>query len=285
MPVGHGLETLLADAWPPMPVLILGAQGSGRRTWADHIMSQHGAKLIWRSETPPHEEVRRYEAERAMRERGLTQLPLGKAGAEYLAREHFRVKSRVQRWVSVGLDGASIDAQNALLKVLEELPSGERVILRGQPGMVLSTIRSRCLCLWLRPGTADDEVGLLVSAGIEEDEATELVELRPGRPGSALRLSEVIGARPRAENIIAAAEARDHEAIARSLTEFDPQTRLWVGEWCAAAAAGKAIRSMGLAREAGRGLLMQAEMAAKMTPHPRLAVRAAATLLANRPNV
>lgn len=292
-PLGYGPETLVEN-WPGPPVLILGPRGSGRRTWANYVMACHGAKMVWRSEDPPpldrespmyaEQAQARQEALNQMRARGLSHLPLSKADAVRIATEFFRTRSRVPRWVSIGLDGASFEAQNTLLKMLEELPAGERVILRATTDDVLRTIRSRCVNVWLRPGMLDDEVLLLAAAGLDTVDARELAAMRPGRPGSAVMLAGMLEARPKARSILSAAEARDGAAIALTLTEFDRDTRVWVAEWCAKAAAGGEVEFGRMAREAGRELLMRAEIAAKKTPSPRLAVRYAATLLATRPN-
>lgn len=55
-------------------------------------------------------------------------------------------QSGVHRYVVLQAETASIPAQNALLKVLEEPPSHSQIILAShQPGQLLPTIQSRCV--------------------------------------------------------------------------------------------------------------------------------------------
>ncbi len=65
------------------------------------------------------------------------------------------------------------DAQNALLKTLEEPPSGSVIVLvTAQPGTLLPTVRSRCPIVRFGPlAPADVAAWLIREAGLTEDEA------------------------------------------------------------------------------------------------------------------
>lgn len=82
-------------------------------------------------------------------------------------------------------------AANALLKLLEEPPSGAVLLLVShQPSRLLPTIRSRCRALRLDPLAAPDLARALEGAGLEGVENTEaLGELAGGSVGEALRLA------------------------------------------------------------------------------------------------
>jgi DNA polymerase-3 subunit delta' len=81
-------------------------------------------------------------------------------------------------------------AQNALLKTLEEPPpSSILVLVTPTPGSLLSTIRSRCQTLRLQPlGTTLMREHLEGALGMEPEEARLRVALAPGSLGRAISL-------------------------------------------------------------------------------------------------
>jgi DNA polymerase-3 subunit delta' len=83
---------------------------------------------------------------------------------------------------------SSSEAANALLKLLEEPPSGTTLILTSaEPGRLLPTIRSRTTQLHLPPLTHREVTEFLVSeAGVEAGEAGRVGELSRGAIGRAL---------------------------------------------------------------------------------------------------
>ena len=84
---------------------------------------------------------------------------------------------------------ANLNAQNALLKTLEEAP--QRVILlltADSAESLLPTIVSRCEVLRLRPMPLERLKEELERSGIDEEEARLLAHLSSGRMGYALRL-------------------------------------------------------------------------------------------------
>ncbi len=89
------------------------------------------------------------------------------------------------------VDGAAQmneDAQNALLKTLEEPPAGVTIVLcadREDP--LLPTVRSRCARVRLGPLGARDIEGLLGELGsVDPVDAARFARLAEGRPGVAL---------------------------------------------------------------------------------------------------
>lgn len=81
------------------------------------------------------------------------------------------------------------EAQNALLKTLEE-PPGEAVIVlvASRPHVLLPTVRSRCFQVGLGPMPPEDLATGLASRGVEPGEARIRAALAEGRPGRAMSL-------------------------------------------------------------------------------------------------
>lgn len=85
---------------------------------------------------------------------------------------------------------ANPNAQNALLKTLEEAPAHALLLLTAENAeQLLPTIVSRCEVLRLRPTRAEAVKEFLVSKGIDSEKARLLGHLSGGRPGYALRLA------------------------------------------------------------------------------------------------
>lgn len=85
---------------------------------------------------------------------------------------------------------SSSEAANALLKLLEEPPTGTILILTsGEPGRLLPTIRSRTTQLHLPPLKKEEVVSFLMEVmGVEEEEAERVGALSQGAIGRAVRL-------------------------------------------------------------------------------------------------
>lgn len=106
---------------------------------------------------------------------------------------------------------ANANAQNALLKTLEEAPAHAILLLTADtPEQLLPTIASRCEILRLRPLTTESVAEFLQSQKIAADQARLLAHLSGGRPGYALRLSG------------------DEKALAFRTEKLDDLTRLLV---------------------------------------------------------
>lgn len=119
-------------------------------------------------------------------------------------------------------DNLNRNAANALLKVLEEPPSGAMLmLLSASPGRLLPTIRSRCRTVTV-PTLADSDVeAFLLSEGVDAEVARTVAGHARGRPGYALSLAAEGGADAigLAQNFLkAAAAGRNVTKIAAALT-------------------------------------------------------------------
>jgi DNA polymerase-3 subunit delta' len=101
-------------------------------------------------------------------------------------------------------------AQNALLKTLEEPPScSVFILITSRPDTLLATVRSRCPRLRFRPLDADDVATALVLQGRTQSEARAVAAIADGSIGHALDVSagDLVDARDRALEVLAQAAA------------------------------------------------------------------------------
>jgi DNA polymerase-3 subunit delta' len=104
-------------------------------------------------------------------------------------------------------DRMNHEAQNALLKTLEEPPPRCVLILvAARHQLLLPTVRSRCFAVGFGPLRTGELAGLLQARGIPEQEAVARAALAAGRPGRALGLDleELLARR---ESVLEALEA------------------------------------------------------------------------------
>lgn len=248
-PLGQGPEVLLSQ-WPPVPVLLLGPEGSGRRTWAEYLLRAHHAR----------------EAMTIRADAGLS------ADQARELRRWASIRARVPKWASVDLDATGEHVQNSLLKVLEEPPSGVRFLLRGQRRRVLETILSRSRVVRLTPSPVAEEVEFVEGAcDCSREEAVQAVCAARGRPGMAVRLVGTGEIAQRGTSLVAAARTGDRVAVASGMADSSADwvaVRDWLHRWSA--------------REALRGHVPMNVIAAARDVHePRLAVRLALSRLAD----
>jgi DNA polymerase-3 subunit delta' len=115
----------------------------------------------------------------------------------HLVRELARLPVEGARRVAIveGAHRLNEDAQNAILKTLEEPPPGATVILcADEPERLLPTVRSRTAVLRLGPVGVRDLEAFLAEHGVQPPESARLARLADGRPGVALALSAAPGA-------------------------------------------------------------------------------------------
>ena len=113
---------------------------------------------------------------------------------DVLGRTGFRPFEGKRRVVLIReADTLEPEAQNALLKSLEEPPPGTMFILTtSMPGVLLGTVRSRCMRLrFARLTAAEVSEALVRDHGLSEAEAREAAPLADGSIGQALALSDV----------------------------------------------------------------------------------------------
>lgn len=85
----------------------------------------------------------------------------------------------------------SVQAQNALLKTIEEPPAYAIIMLLSTDGeKLLPTIRSRCITLKVRPVTDEEMMCYLKEHGVEEERVSVVMKLARGNIGRALKMAQ-----------------------------------------------------------------------------------------------
>jgi DNA polymerase-3 subunit delta' len=153
------------------------------------------------------EDLARAQAERASASLSIEQIRRVRA---HLALRPVRATGKVA--LIDPADRMTIDAQNALLKTLEEPPGQTTLILLAtNADALLPTIRSRCQCVRFAP--LEDEIiyDILVQEGIEAEEARRAAGLADGSLAQARTLAD-------AEAIARSQELQDKLAGLASLS-------------------------------------------------------------------
>lgn len=262
-PAGAGPE-ILEKFWPDSPVLLIGAEGTGRATWANYLLEYYKAdrRFAVRSEVLPDD----WEFERL---------------AYWLLDSHKRVHPTII-WSSVSLDRTSFSQQNLLLPLANFYNENCRLILRGTLTGVSPLLASRCFKINITPPSLNETIEILCSLGLRRKDAEELAELRPGRPGTAMEFAEHLPFRNHFNGILNATANRDYTALAASLMDCPESIRVWFKEWINQVVSGKATTHVKLSKELSSELLDIAYEYLLEVSNPRLAVRAAATLIIAR---
>ena len=197
--IGHaaaraGLIGLLADGRLPSGILIHGPQGIGKATLAFDL-----AREIFRrtgDEDPSHVAAQvaagAYPNLRVLRKapkdagKGFYTVIRVEEVRELIERLH-KTRGRAGHRVVIvdPIDDCNVSSANALLKVLEEPPADTLFLLIShRPGQLLSTIKSRCHQVALRP-LGDDDVRTILAGGLPGSDVAALdraVALADGRP-------------------------------------------------------------------------------------------------------
>ena len=157
--------------------------------------------------------------------------------------------------VLAGFELATREAQNALLKTLEEPPAHALLFLTAsEPDLLAPTIASRCQTLSLRPvPTNEIEAGLL-ARGVPPGEAEALAAQAMGRPGWALRALADPGLRESRANAL--------KGVRELLSQRRAQ-RLRYSESLAALERSKVLEILGLWRMWWHDLLLTCSGAAR----------------------
>lgn len=177
------------------------------------------------------------------------------------------LEGRFKVRVLAGFESATREAQNALLKTLEEPPGHALLFLTAtDQDSLVPTIVSRCQTLRLRPVPREEMLPLLTAQGATAEEAGALALESAGRPGWALRaLTEPALRRQRQEAFAAlgrllaqrrAARLRYAETLgAQERAQLLETLRLWQMWWHDLLLAGAGAESgyLLLPEERGRG--------------------------------
>lgn len=187
----------------PHAVLIVGPEGVGKRTLA-LLVSQH---LLCTSEHPPCglcqacQLAEKYEhPDQILIRKGKPLAQEVKEGRATIPIEDIREVIRISGTAPAGggkrivliheADAMTPQAQNALLKTLEEPPSDTYFILvTNHSESLLNTVISRCVKLHLHAWPEDYILTRLVESGVPAEKAKAAAELADGSIGKAVSLS------------------------------------------------------------------------------------------------
>ncbi len=191
----------------PAALLLVGPPGSGKTTLALDL----AAGLLCPAADPAERPCRACAACRRVdhgNHPDLHRLAPGGAGrqiriGERLAPEPGTVRALLRDLALAPMEGAwrvavieaaermNDDAQNALLKLLEEPPARTVLVLCAvDEGALLPTVRSRCMRLRLAPVSPSEIAALLREEGLADAaRAARLAQLADGRPGRARALA------------------------------------------------------------------------------------------------
>jgi DNA polymerase-3 subunit delta' len=195
------LDALLASGRLPSAILLHGPQGIGKATLAFALARQI---LTMTGDEPAHRVDEQVVAGAHPNLFVLRRQPREGRGFYTVIRvdEVREIKERLQRTrgraghrvaIVDAIDDCNPSAANAMLKTLEEPPAETLFLLVShRPGLLLPTIKSRCLGIALRP-LADTDVRAVLRGQRPEaalDHAVSLAEGRPRRGFEALALAE-----------------------------------------------------------------------------------------------
>lgn len=126
-------------------------------------------------------------------------------------------------------DGMNAEAQNALLKTLEEPTASSLIVLvADQPSQLSATVRSRCQRIEVMPPAVEPASAWLAARGVAEPAA--VLAAAGGNPGQAWLLAEHGGMRRRQEvarDLLALTAGRgDARAIGKAWADDEPDQRL-----------------------------------------------------------
>jgi DNA polymerase-3 subunit delta' len=161
-------------------------------------------------------------------------------------------------------DAMNVQAQNALLKTLEEPPDDTTLVLvASSPDSLLPTIRSRCLRVPFAPLPADAIAARLVAKGHAPERARLAAALSGGSLGRALGLDDETLAAEQ-EAVLAAATldpddagawlafARERGGDRESAAELCELLLVWLRDVAAAQAGSRALALADLSEATGR---------------------------------
>lgn len=185
------------------------------------------------------------------------------------------------------LDGASEAAQQRLLKTLEMMPPGGRMVLVSD-GSRLATIASRCERVRAHPLSVEETFRVLLSRGVPPTDAQRISQRCEGRPDLGMAIKGALSERGRVLGVLKAVAARNWSLVGRTLnvpwTESSVMAlRLWVNE----ALTGEhfffgPLETFGLDRSVPRQVLQQVEARLEMNAPPGLVVSLTARTLLGR---
>lgn len=217
MIVGHERAQQVLGTWEWQVVLLLGPESVGKYTLARHVISaqladRHSVSLCEHLTSDGAREIQHW----------LLRAPM----------------SGKHSYVLIDLDGASSQACNQLLKILEEPPDYARFVLVSSTG-TLPTIASRATVLRCGLLTTAQVEEVLALRGMSADAARRAAPLGGGRVGPALQAAHDGPAKARVSRALRALAARDQPGLSTALREWDDAAHELLGMWAAELACGR----------------------------------------------
>ncbi len=207
---GHGrVRRALEDQLPPA-ALITGPPSIGKRTLVRHLLEHHQVKV--------------YDQFSALTG---TNMDIVRAARVFATGTPFGA----QRVICLNLQGSSVQAQNALLKILEEPPPTTRFLLTAAHG-VLPTVSSRCN--WHRLGLLSqmEVTAVLVHLGIPHARAAKAAAFSGGQVRPAVEADQ--RSSEQRNNVVACMKALslgDIEGFHRAFTTWDALAGELLSTW------------------------------------------------------
>lgn len=219
LPVGH--ESLVESLRSELPhaALLLGPRSTGKRTIVDHVISHHGYREV--------DVV------------GGDQRLLVPLAEEIIERCKVRPIGKTGRLVTADLDGASSEAANMVLKLIEEPPAKTKFLFTASRQPLL-TIMSRCHVY--RTGLLSEEQVTEVlenRLGVEEREAERLAGMSGGTIAGALRADAADANRGQILSALRAVSTDDEELLGNALRKLDEDGRWLLRRWAVEARTGQ----------------------------------------------
>ena len=187
--VGHErprafLEGVLRTGRIPTGFLFHGPAGRGKRLVAEHCLRRLLKDPSCRLENHPDFDL-------VAAPEGKTLIPIERLRdlREWFSRRPFQADRRVALFEEA--HRMTVEAQNSLLKLLEEPPRGGHLILvASEPSGLLETIHSRLQRIYFGPLQGDEAAALVArGANVPMEVAGECLMLAQGSPGLAMELA------------------------------------------------------------------------------------------------
>jgi DNA polymerase III gamma/tau subunit len=184
------LARMLENRRVPPGLLLYGSPGRGKRTLALAFAAAllgRPLSTVWSEDgtEPGHPDL-------VVLERGVEHRQVGIAQIRQLKETFGLTPVEAPGRVAIVLDAErlTIEAGNALLKLLEEPPPSAHIILTARDrDAVMETLVSRCRTLRAAPASDEEVLAFLISNGVDPERAAALALLCEGSPGLALGMA------------------------------------------------------------------------------------------------